>query len=173
VVDGEQGVAGVHPHPGVDRRQLQVGNAQPGRQVLELAVVVGHAHRADVVALHEQHLDDGAAVAGKPLGVGDHLHALLDRGHAGRQQLARALDLDHAQAAGADVAEAVQVAQGRDLDAVLGGDLQDRLALGAGDVGAGDLQGVDTHLTTSLFPTGQTPAGQVRSWMWARYSSRK
>ena len=93
--------------------------------------------------------------------------------HAG-SSLPDAADLDHAQPAGADVAEAVQVAQGRDVDAVLGRDLQDRLAGGAGDVGAVDAQGVDAHVNASeRSATGQTPAGQVRSWMWARYSSRK
>ena len=37
----------------------------------------------------------------------------------GRQELAGGPDLDHAQPAGADVAEAVQMAQGQDLDPVL------------------------------------------------------
>ena len=138
VVDGEQRVAGVDPDPGVDRWQLEVGEPKGLGQVLELAVVVGHAHRADVVALHEQHLDDRAPVGGQPLGMGGHLHALLDHGHTGRQQFAGGADLDHAQPAGADVAEAVQVAQGRDLDAVLGGHVQDRLVGGAGDIGAVD-----------------------------------
>ena len=39
-------------------------------RVLQLAVVVGHADRADVVALDEQHLDDRAAVLQAALGVG-------------------------------------------------------------------------------------------------------
>src|SRR4029453_5093897 len=45
VVDGEQRVAGVDADPRVDGGQLEMGDAEAGGQVLELAVVVGHAHR--------------------------------------------------------------------------------------------------------------------------------
>ena len=112
-------------------------------QVLQLAVVVGDADRADVVALDEQHLDDRPAVLVEPLRVGRDLHALGDRGRAGRSELVRARDLDDAQAARARVGQAVEVAQRRDVDAVLACDGEDRLALGAGDVGAVDPQRVD------------------------------
>ena len=53
------------------------------------------------------------------------------------------------------------------------GDVEDRLAVGAGDVDAVDPQRVDGHRTAADFDIVQTPAGQVRSSMWARYSSRK
>ena len=73
------------------------------RQVLQLAVAVGHADRADVVALGEQQLDDHPPIlASRSESVG-HLHALGDAGDAGRQQPARAADLDQAEPAGADV----------------------------------------------------------------------
>ncbi len=52
-------------------------------------------------------------------------------------------------------------------------DLQDRLALGAGDVLAVDPERADAHAITSAGSIVQTPAGQIRSTMWARYSSRK
>ena len=58
-------------------------------QVLQLAVVVGDAHRADVVALQEQHLDDRAAVLGELLGVGRDLHAFGHDGRAGGHELVR------------------------------------------------------------------------------------
>ena len=45
-------------------------------QRLQLAVAVGDAHRADVVALGEEQFDDRAPVALQPLGVGGDLHAL-------------------------------------------------------------------------------------------------
>ena len=56
-------------------------------QVLQLAVAVGHADRADVVALGEEQLDDHPPVFAQPLGVGLDLHALGDLRGAGRQQL--------------------------------------------------------------------------------------
>ena len=45
-------------------------------KVLQLAVAVGHADRADVVALGEQQLDDHPAVRLQPRRVGGDLHAL-------------------------------------------------------------------------------------------------
>ena len=90
---------------------------------------------------------------------------------AGGQQPVDALDLHQAQAAGADVGEALQVAQRRDVDAVLARDLEDRLVLARADVVVVDLQRVDAcgrrrrcgaHACTSS-PSGciwQTPAGQ-------------
>ena len=54
------------------------------------------------------------------------------------------------------------------------GDGEDRLALGAGDVDAVDPEGVDAVMPrTAAGSIAQTPAGQTRSTMWARYSSRK
>jgi hypothetical protein len=49
-------VTGVDAHLGVDDRQLEVVEFQVLGQVLQLAVVVRDADRADVVALDEQHL---------------------------------------------------------------------------------------------------------------------
>ena len=61
-------------------------------------------------------------------GVGGDLHALIDGGDAGGQQLVGALDLDQAQAAGADLAEAVEMAEGGNVDVILAGHLEDGLA---------------------------------------------
>ena len=80
----KQRVAGVDRHLRVDDRQLEVVDAEVLGQVLQLAVVVGDADRADVVALEEQHLGDRPAVLDQLLGVGRDLHALGDRGRAGR-----------------------------------------------------------------------------------------
>ena len=61
-----------------------------------------------------------------------------------------------------------------DVDAVLAGDLEHGLPVHTGQLGTVDGQGVHGgHGTSSRVATGQTPAGQVRSWMWARYSDRK
>ena len=67
----------------------------------------------------------------EPLGVGADLHAFVDGGHAGGKELVAALDLDQAQAAGAHVAEAVQMAEGGNVDVVLPRHFKDGLA-GAG-----------------------------------------
>ena len=53
-------------------------------------------------------------------------------------ELGRALDLDEASRQAPDVVEAVKLAERRDLDAVLAGDLQDRLVLAGADVLAVD-----------------------------------
>ena len=47
--------------------EAHVIHADARRQVLQLAVAVGDADRADVVALGEQQLDDHPAVVAQPL----------------------------------------------------------------------------------------------------------
>ena len=70
--------------------------------VLELAVAVGDADGADVVALGEEQLDDLPPVALEPLGGGGDLHPLLGAQRAGGLEPGRALHLDEAEPAGAD-----------------------------------------------------------------------
>ena len=174
VVDGEERVTGIDAHRRVDRRQLEMVDLQLFGQVLQLAVIVGHAHRADVAALQEQHLGDRAPVLDELLGGGGHVHALGDQCGARRGELVRAGDLDDAQTAGARVRQPVQVAHGGNVDAVLRRNVEDRLTFGRGDVGAVDPQGVDRcHPETDAGSKSQTPAGQTRSTMSAVYSSRK
>ncbi len=164
----------VDVHLGADPRQLEVVDALLVRGVLQLAVVVGHADRTDVVPLQEHHLRHRATVVPELLGMGRDLHALGDLGHAGGGQPGRAVDLHDAHAAGAAVVDARQVAEARDIDPVLLRDLHDRLAFVARDVLAVDRQGVDGHAITSAgCSISQTPAGHLLSTMWARYSSRK
>ena len=160
---------------GLIRGEVEVGQLQVGRQLLELAVVVGDADRADVVALHEDHLGHGLPVLEELLGVRGDLHALGDLRHAGRDQSRIARDLDHAQAAGAPVVDALEVAEARDVDPVLLGHVHDRLALDAGDVAAVDPERIDGRhaITSAGCSILQTPAGQTLSTMWAMYSSRK
>ena len=128
VVDGEALVRGVDRQFGIAIGQADVGQPLVLRQGLQLAVAVGHADRADVVALGEQQLEDGAAMLLQPLGVGADFHALGDGGDAGRQQLVAALDLDQAQAARANVAQAVEMAERGNVDVVLPRHFQDGLA---------------------------------------------
>ncbi len=167
-------MAGVDADVRAHRRQVDVVDPQVLGEILQLAVVVGHTHGADVVAFHEQQLHDGPPVLGELLRVCGHLHALGDGGHAGGQQLLRVAHLDQAQPAGTDVTEPVEMTQRGDVDGVLAGDLEHGLPVRAGDFPAVDGEDVNGgHGTASRMRSGQTPAGQSRSWMWVRYSWRK
>jgi hypothetical protein len=98
--------------------------------------------------------------------VGRDVHALGDLGHAGRGELRCACDLNHAQAAGAAIVDAFEVAQARDVDPVLLGHLHDGLALRTGDIPAVDLKSENSgHAVTSAGVIVQTPAGQTLSTM--------
>ena len=89
-------------------------------QRLQFAMAVGDADGADVVALGEQQFQGHAAVFAQPLAVGLDVHAFGDLGGAGRQQLGNAGHFHQAEAAGADVIDAVQMAERRDFDAGVG-----------------------------------------------------
>src|SRR5262245_40458171 len=74
------------------------------------------------------------------------------------------------------------MAERGDVDAVLQGHVENRLAGGAGEVATVDAERVYGHCAASSDSSGvrcqiaeieQTPAGQVWSSMWARYSPRK
>ena len=106
--------------------------------------------------------------------MGGDLHALDDLRHAGRGELGRARDLDHAEAARAAVAGSRRGGTGPGCRSRSPRHVEDGLAFRAGDVLAVDPQGVDGgHAVTSTGVIVQTPAGQTLSTMWARYSSRK
>ena len=62
VVHGEALVRSIHGKRGIAIGQADMGQALLLGQRLQLAVAVGDAHRADVVALGEEQLKDGAAV---------------------------------------------------------------------------------------------------------------
>src|ERR1039457_1833710 len=151
----------------------------PGQR-LKLAVVVGHADRADVVALRKQELERHPAVLAKALGVCVDVHALGDMGRAGRKKLGHAGHLDQAEAAGANVVDAFEVAEGRDLYPGVGGGIQNGCALLGADLLAIDGEGLGGHgvYEASLFWAGAAPAvtagspfGSLRRS--SRYSSRK
>jgi hypothetical protein len=121
----------------------------------------------DVVALEEEHLGDGPAVLQQTIGVRRDFHTLGDLGRAGRGESRRPSDLDHAEPAGAAIVDAVEVAEARDVDAVFLGHLHHRLAFGARDVLAVDLERENRgrHAITSGAVIVQTPAGQTLSTM--------
>ena len=73
------------------------------------------------------------------LGLGLDLHAVFARARARDRRVLLALDVDDAHAARPEARQLRLVAQGRDLDAVVAADLEDRLALEALDRPAVDL----------------------------------
>ena len=132
VVHAEQPVRAVHAPFREAVIVAHVVHALAVGEGLEFAMAVGHADRADVVALGEQQFQRHAAVFAQPFAVGLDVHAFGDFGRAGRQQFGDAGDFHQAQPAGADVIDAFEMAERRDFDAGLGGGLQDRRAfLGA------------------------------------------
>src|ERR1019366_362013 len=67
-------VRGVDRELGVQGREVEVGEAEPLGLALKLTVLVGDAHRTDMVALHKEELDYLAAVVDEALGIGGDLH---------------------------------------------------------------------------------------------------
>jgi hypothetical protein len=84
-----------------------------------------------MVPLGEEEFENGAAVFLKALGDSGDLHAFKDGGYAGGKELVVPFDLHHAQTAGADIAQAIEMAEGRNFDVVFARHLKDGLT-GAG-----------------------------------------
>ena len=128
VVEHVARVRGVDGEPRVAVRVADVRDAVLLRQRLQLAVPGRDAHRADVVALGEQQLERDLAVrssCGEVVATAwPSCTGVVQAGSRRRD----ARDLDHAQPARADRAEALHVAEGRDVLAVGPRDLEDRLA---------------------------------------------
>src|SRR5512146_2181315 len=82
-----------------------------GRHRLQLAVAVGDADGAGVVAFDEQQFESHAAVPCQLGGFRGNRHAVLDRRGAGRKQAIDSGDLDDAETAGAYGGQALEVAK--------------------------------------------------------------
>ena len=79
-----------------------MSDTQGLRHRLQLAMAVGDAGRADVIALDQQQFDSHAPIERELCGGGLDRHAVLDRSGAGRQQAVSAGELHHAYAACTD-----------------------------------------------------------------------
>ena len=90
-------------------------HAQLLRQILKLAVLAAHAGEALALVVGEDQLQHGSARLAHLRGVRLDDHALGYGHHAGRRQRTRA-DVHHAHAAGADLVDVLEPAEGRDLD---------------------------------------------------------
>src|SRR5579864_323671 len=128
-----------------------------------------------MIPFGQQQFDDQLAISAQLRRVGANHHAFLDRGHAGGLELLLSFDFDHAQAAGSDVAQAADVAEARNVNAVLPGNGENRIAAAARDHLVVDLEGIDAHAGTSsvLELMWQWPAGQRFSRICAAYSAGK
>ena len=113
--------------PGVN---VLVVNAEVLAQLLQLAVAAADAGKALLLVGGKDQLQVDLAGGEHPLGVGQHLHPLGHRVDAGGHQVLHPLDLHHADAAGADLVDVLQEAEGGDVDGQLPGRLQDGGPLG-------------------------------------------
>ena len=109
-----------------------MGETEGLRQRLQFAIAVRDTHGADVIAFDEQQLECHQPIVRKAVGIGADRHAVLYRCRAGGQQATDAGDLDQAQTAGPRRAKPFQMAQGRDVLAVVMRHLEDVLSLGGG-----------------------------------------
>jgi hypothetical protein len=112
-------VAGIHGQVGVEIVVAHMVHADLGGFPLQLAVAVHHADRAHVVAFGKEQFQDHLAIFDQPLAVGVDHHAFLHRRHTRRLQPSAALQLHHAQAAAAALAQPIQVAERRHIDPLL------------------------------------------------------
>ena len=137
-------------------------------QGLQLAMAVGHADRADVIALGEEQLKDGLAMLLQALRRRGDFHSFFDGGDAGGQQLVAALDLDQAQAARAHIAQPIEMAERRDVDVVFARDFKNGLAGAGADFLTVDGECFDVN--GRLMPTPQT--GEWGGWI-AGFNDRR
>ncbi len=130
---------------------------------------VAAGRRAERVVVGEQQLEIEVPHRPHSLGAGVYDHALGRRRGAARQRLARALDLDHADAAGGRGRQARLVAQGRDVDADPLRGLEDRLTELADDLlvvdGQRDLVGAHGLLRPDV--VGRRRHARHTSAIWA------
>ena len=126
-------------------------DAQLAGQLEQLAVGVAGAGQAVHPVVGQDELQGELAGLAHPLGVGVHLHALADRVDAGGHQALGPLHLHHADAAGADLVDVLEKAQGRDVEARGAGRLQHRGPGGNGDGDVVDAQRY--HLLSMSVPS--------------------
>ena len=119
-------------------------------QGLQLAFAGAHAAQAGAVVVREQQLEGSLAVLHDLGRVGEDLHVGGDGVDAGGAQTAGALDLDHADAAGADLVDLLEVAKRGDGNAGFSGSLEDGRALGRGHLDAVNFNGIFFHATVLL-----------------------
>jgi hypothetical protein len=129
VIENEARMGHIDGKAGIVIGVPDMGYAERLSHGLKLAVAVGDAGRADVVALHEEQLNSHAAIERELFRGSPDGHAVLDGRGAGGQQAVSAGQLHHADAACTNGAEALQVAERGNLLSVGAGGLEDGVAL--------------------------------------------
>ena len=109
-------------------------------------MVVDHADGTLVIPLGRQEGDDHLPVLLQTIGVGVDDHAFQGACGAGGSEFAPSFHFHQAEPAGADIRNAVQMAECGNVDSVLPGDLQQRLIVLCAELFAVDSQGDDRHV---------------------------
>jgi hypothetical protein len=121
------------------------------------------------LATQTEQIEDGFAMFLQALSRGGDFHSFFDGGDAGGKKLVAALDFNQAEAAGAHVAEAVEMAEGGDVDVVLAGDFENGLAGAGANFLIVDGEGFDvngrTHASTSNGEAGEGESLGSGAWM--------
>ena len=145
VIRCEPLVRQVHRQLWIAIRQAYMRQSLRLRDRLQLAISIGHAHRAYMISFREQQFQNGAAIMQQPVRFGRDLHAFFHLQHTGRKQFRRTFNLHQAQPAGSYFAQPFQVAQCGDKDIVLPRHIEDRLVLTGTDVHSVDDESFDIH----------------------------
>ena len=129
VIHDEPVVRGIDGDVRVLVGEADMRYAMSGREVLQVAMAIGHADRADVIPLGEEQFQRHPPVLLQAFAGGLDFHALGHFRGAGGQELVAARDLREAQAAGTYVVKTFKVTEGWDVDAGFGGGLENRFVL--------------------------------------------
>ncbi len=128
MVDYQVIAYGVHGQGGEGVGVAHVVHLIAVGQVLQLAVSAGLAEHAEVIVFRKDKLQYLTAVLLQLFAVGTYYQPLPGRVGAGGHRPSLPVNLDDAQAAGPDIAQAVEVAQRGDVDAVGLTDLKNGVA---------------------------------------------
>lgn len=150
VIDAESLVRDID---GAVREQVVVAHmvhANRDGEVLEFAVTVGDAYRADVVAFCKQQFDDHAAVGAQAFGVGGNVHAFSNAGDAGGAQdatgrVAAGADFNQAEPTCANIGESVKVTERWDADTGFACDIEQCVVFSCADEFAINGECFDCH----------------------------
>src|SRR5579864_5519641 len=166
-------------------------NASLGGAILQLTIAAYDTYRADVIALGQQQLERHATITLDAVRRGPHVQSFFGERNTGGSGSRAPRDLHETQATGAHVAQTLELAQRWHVPPLITDHLKQRVTLACADElaveGKSDRRRRPccrvwsvrhARASARATPDGlrvirQTPAGQTRSSMCARYSSRK
>ena len=119
-------------------------------ELLQLAGAGAHAGQALALMVGKDELEGGFSGFHDAGRVREDFHAFVHGEHAGGDEASRALDLHHADAAGADLVDVLEEAERRDLDPGLAAGSQNGAARFDGIISAVDFDIDFSHLTVLL-----------------------